>query len=115
MAGNGKPQLVKNIFSQQSNVAAGEAVDASVVQDKTALTRGRTALAQPEPQKIVTRSHPLNNNLQRSKKHGSTKRKTVHLVLWVKPIVKAELKHIADRKGLSLSQSGAAFLKRSLQ
>jgi hypothetical protein len=52
---------------------------------------------------------------ERSKKHGSSRRKTVHLVLWVKPIVKAELQRIAEQEGLSLSRAGGALLSRALQ
>jgi hypothetical protein len=115
MASNGKPHFLTQIFSQQSNVAAGEAGDASVRQDKTALTRGSPAAPQPEPLPNPARSHPLNNNPKRSKNHGSTKRKTVHLVLWVNPIVKAELQRIAEREGLSMSKAGGTLLERALQ
>jgi hypothetical protein len=115
MASNKNPQLLRQIFTQQSNGAADEAGRRFGGQDKTALTRGRTALAQPEPHQTPTQSHPLNNKTPRSKKHGSTKRKTVHLVLWVNPIVKAELKRIAEQEGLSLSRAGGALLARSLE
>jgi hypothetical protein len=115
MASNGKPQFFKNIFPQQSNGAAGEAGDASVRQDKTALTRGSPAAPQPAPLPNPARSHPLNNYPQRAKNHGSTKRKTVHLVLWVNPIVKAELQRIAEQEGLSMSRAGGALLARALQ
>jgi hypothetical protein len=115
MAGNGNPQLLTQVFPLQSNGAAGKRFDASVVQDKTALTRGSPASDQPEPLPKPAQSHPLNNNPQRSKKHGSTKRKTVHLVLWVNPIIKAELQRIATEEGLSMSRAGGALLARALQ
>jgi hypothetical protein len=51
---------------------------------------------------------------ERSKKHGSNKRKTVHLILWVKPIVKAELGRIAKQEGLSLSKAAGTMLVRAL-
>jgi hypothetical protein len=95
MPSNGNPQSERFVFPLQSNGAAGEAGNAAVRQDKTALTRGRTASPQPEPPHKAAQSREVNNNPQRSKKHGSTKRKTVHLVLWINPIVKAELKRIA--------------------
>jgi hypothetical protein len=44
-----------------------------------------------------------------SKKHGSTKRKTVHLVLWVKPIVKQDElqgRHIPDTKQIQSEMVG---------
>ena len=114
MASNGKPQFVKNIFLQQSKGGLAAAVNASVRQDKTALTRGSPAADQPEPRQNPAQSHPLNNNPQRSKKHGSTKRKTVHLVLWVKPIIKTELQRIAQQEGLSLSKAAGTMLARAL-
>jgi hypothetical protein len=115
MASNGKPQFIRNVFSLQSNGAAAGAVNASVVQDKTALTRGHAATPQPEPHSSAARSHPLNTKTTRSKKHGSSKRKTVHLALWVNPIVKAELQRIAAQEGLSMSRAGGALLTRALQ
>jgi hypothetical protein len=115
MASNGKPQFLRQIFQQQPKVVVAEAVNAAVRQDKTALTRGSPASAQPEPHQKAARSQPLNNNPKRAKNHGSTKRKTVHLVLWVKPIVKAELQRLADGEGLSLSKTGGTLLERALQ
>jgi hypothetical protein len=114
MASNGKPQFVKQIFSHRSNGVLAEKLNASVGQDKTALTRGSPASPQPEPLPKPAQSHPLNNKTDRAKKHGSTKRKTVHLVLWIKPIVKAELKRIAEQEGLSLSKTAGTLLTRAL-
>jgi hypothetical protein len=114
MASNGKPQFLRNVFSLQSNVEAGEAGDASVRQDKTALTRGSPNVVQPEPLLKPAQSHPLNTKTTRAKKHGSNKRKTIHLVLWVKPIVKADLQRIADQEGISLSKAAGTLLTRAL-
>jgi hypothetical protein len=91
MASNGNPQFLKQIFSQQSNGAVIERLQRFGGQDKTALTRGRAASRQPEPVHKAAQSRGVNTKAQRTKKHGSNKRKTVHLVLWVNPIVKAEL------------------------
>ena len=57
----------------------------------------------------------MNTKTPRTQKHRSAKQRTVQLILWVNPIVKEALQRIAKREGLSLSKSGAAFLKRSLQ
>jgi hypothetical protein len=95
LASNGKPQFERFVFSLQSNDAAGEAGRRFGGQDKTALTRGTPNVVQPEPHHTPARSQPLNSKSTRTKKHGSTKRKTVHLVLWVNPIVKAALQRIA--------------------
>jgi hypothetical protein len=102
MASNRKPQSVNNVFSQQANGAVTERLQRFDGQDKTAL-------------RSSARSQPLNNNPERTKKHGSNKRKTVHLVLWVNPIVKAELQRIAKQEGLSMSRAGGELLERSLQ
>ncbi len=48
------------------------------------------------------------------RQHSRT-RQTVKVTLWVKPMVKAELQRRADREGLSLSATGAAFLEKALQ
>jgi hypothetical protein len=115
MASNGKPQLTTQVFSLRSNVAATEALDASVRQDKTALTRGHAATPQPQPLRKAAQSREVINKPERTKKHGSKNRKTVHLVLWVNPIVKTALQRIADREGLSMSKAGSALLSRALQ
>jgi hypothetical protein len=115
MTSNGKPQLLKNIFSLQSNGAAGERVDASVVQDKARFARNRAGTRQPAPETKYTRAKPLNSTLPRSQNRPTHTKRTKKLTLWVEPIVKEELDRIAKREGLSLSKSGAAFLKRSLQ
>jgi hypothetical protein len=80
-----------NIFSLQANGAAGDAGRRFGGQDKTALTRGRAPSRQPEPLHKAAQSRGLSNKPKRTKKHGSRRRKTVHLVLWVNPIVKGEL------------------------
>src|ERR671914_385825 len=115
MASNGKPQLLRSIFSQQSNGAGDERLQRFGRQDKTALRAVHQPSRQPEPVRSKARSQRVNTKPQRSQKRSSAKRKTIHLVLWVNPIVKDELERIAKREGLSLSKSGAAFLKRSLQ
>jgi len=114
MASNGKPQLAKNIFQQQPKAVINHQPHGGVGQDKTALTRGSPASPQPEPLQKPAQSQPLNNKTDRAKKHGSSKRKTVHLVLWVKPIVKAELQRIAQQEGLSLSKTAGTMLARAL-
>jgi hypothetical protein len=61
------------------------------------------------------RPHPLSSNATRSKNKPRPKRKTVHLTLWVDPIVKRELQRIAEQEGVTVSKTGAAFLKQALQ
>src|SRR5947207_3035142 len=45
----------------------------------------------------------------------STKRKTVHVTLWVKPEIKSELKRVAEQEGLSISQVGGSFLQEAIR
>ena len=39
----------------------------------------------------------------------------MHLTLWVRPVVKAELERIAEQEQLSVSSVGAAFLEKAIQ
>jgi hypothetical protein len=86
-----------------------------VRQDKGVPTSARIASTQPAPPEKVMRQHQMNSNNSRSQKKSSTRRKTVHLTLWVKPVVKAELERIAEQEGLSVSATGGAFLEKALQ
>jgi hypothetical protein len=115
MPNNGKPQSLKNIFSLQSNGAAGEAVNASVRQDKARIASARVASPQPAAVTKITRAQPLNNNPSRSQNNPVHKTRAVHLDLWVSPIVKAELQRIAKLEGLSVSKVGSALLEKALQ
>jgi hypothetical protein len=115
MASNGKPQFLRHVFSLQSNGAAGEAIDASVRQDKARIASARTGTPQPAAVAHTSRAKPLRPNDTRTPNGNVAKSSTVHLDLWVNPIVKAELQRIAEQEGLSMSKAGAAFLERALQ
>ncbi len=45
----------------------------------------------------------------------SLKRQTVQVTLWVKPAVKAELKRLAEKEGLSVSKVSGAFLAEAIR
>ena len=115
MTSNGKPHFSKNVFQNQTKSFSQPQTHGDVVQDKTARTRGRAATNQPEPREKPARLRGMSNPTTRSKKHGSSKRKTVQLILWVKPIVKAELQRLAAQEGLSLSRAAGALLERALE
>src|SRR6266702_7438513 len=85
-----------------------------VWQDNSTPQRDRAASPQPAPHKNEMRPHQLSTNPSRSQTLPK-KRKTVHLTLWVKPSIKAELQRIAEQKALSISITGAAFLESALQ
>jgi hypothetical protein len=86
----GYPQSLLNLFSLQANGAAAGAENAAVVQDKGRIASARSHLSQPAPLATGHRPHHLNRKPPRSQKHRSTKRKTIHLVLWVNPIVNTD-------------------------
>jgi hypothetical protein len=115
MTSNGKPQLLTQIFSQQPNGGAAEAFNAAVRQNKGRIASARTRTPQPAPQKYPLRAQALHTNTARSQKKPTPKRKTVQLTLWIEPIVKRELQRIAQAEGLTVSKTGAAFLKQALQ
>jgi hypothetical protein len=115
MAGNGKPQLLRNIFQNQSKGGVANAVNASVRQDKGRISSARTGTPQPAPHTKPLRPHRLNTATARSKNKPKPKRKTVHLTIWIDPIVKGELQRIAKAEGLTVSKTGSAFLERALQ
>jgi hypothetical protein len=115
MAINKKSQSLPNRFSQQSKDTLLDRTNATIRQDKGRLKSARIASAQPAPHEHVMRPQQLDNNTSRSQNRPNPKRKTVHLTLWVKPIVKGELQRIAEQEGLSVSKVGSAFLERAIQ
>jgi hypothetical protein len=115
MASNRRPQFSTNIFQNQSNRVLADAGKRFGRQDKARIASAQVRTRQPAPRTKFTRAKPLNSTLPRSQNRLTRNRRTKKLTLWVEPIVKEELERIAKREGLSLSKSGAAFLKRSLQ
>jgi hypothetical protein len=122
MANTVQPHFHQNVFlrqshsviKQQTNLGLGQ-TNLGVGQDKGALKRARRATDQPAPRGTVTRSQELNNDTPRSQNNPTPKRKTIHLTLCVKPIVKTELKRLAEQEGLSVSSVGAAILEKGMQ
>lgn len=110
-----QPHFSQNVFLRQSHSVIRQQQNLGVRQDKGAVKRARIATNQPAPRVQVTRSQELNNDTPRSQNKRKPKRKTVHLTLWVKPIVKTELKRLAGQEGLSVSSVGAAFLEKAMQ
>ena len=123
MANTVQPHFSQNVFLNQSHSVIKQQQNLGVRQDKGASKRARIATIQPAPREKVTRSQQLNNDTPRSQNKPNPKRKTVQLTLWVKPVVKAELKRIAEQesnkkkeeKEVSISAVGGAFLEKALQ
>ncbi len=115
MANNEQPQSSQDSLPRRSYTANAQQPQGGVRQDKGVLTNARTASRQPAPQKEYMRAHETNSNNPRSQNRPAPKRKTVHLTLWVKPVVKAELKRIAESEGLSVSSAGGTFLEEAIR
>ncbi len=90
-------------------------VNASVRQDKARIASARTASGQPAAVKHASRAQPLRPNGTRTPNWNVAKSSTVHLDLWVNPIVKAELQRLAEQEGLSMSATGAALLEAAIR
>jgi hypothetical protein len=108
-------QFLRNLFSSQSNGGGAEAGGRFGRQDKGRISSAPTGTPQPAPHENPMRPHPVSNGATRSKNSPKPKRQTVHLTIWVDPIVKGELQRIAKAEGLTVSKTGAAFLKQALQ
>ncbi len=108
-------QSPHNVFTRQSDTANGQQPRSGVWQDNPTPHTARIASPQPAPRKKTMRPHDMNSKHSRTQNRPTPKRKTVHLTLWVKPVVKAELERIAEREGLSVSRAGGAFLEKAVQ
>jgi hypothetical protein len=114
MASNGTPHLLTEIFSQQAIVAAGSVRDAAVSQDKGRIKSARSRTDQPAPRDTQQRPNQQHSAPPRTQTAATAKQKTIHLTLWVNPIVKEELQRIATREGLIVSKVGAAVLQQAI-
>lgn len=115
MANTIQPHFGQDVFLRQSHSIIKQQPNLGVGQDKGASKGARIATDQPAPRGRVTRSQELSNDTPRSQNNPTPKRKTIHLTLWVKPIVKTELKRLAEQEGLSVSSVGAAILEKGMQ
>jgi hypothetical protein len=91
MPNNGNHQLVTDIFSLQANGAAATQPAVQVVQDKGRIKSARSHPSQPAPLGTTLRPNQPNKTAPRAQKILTRKPNTVHLTLWVNPIVKEEL------------------------
>ena len=115
MASNGNPQSERFVFPLQSNVAAAEAGNAAVRQDKARISSARIGTRQPAPETKRTRARQLNPNTTRSHPLSNQHQRAVKVTAWCDPIVKAELQRIAAQEGLTLSAVTSALLKQALR
>src|SRR2546429_2792903 len=115
MVNTAHTQSLHNVFERQRHSANGQQPRRGVWQDNPTPHAARRASPQPAPHKKAMRPQTMNSNPHRSQNRPTAKRKTVHLTLWVKPVVKAELERIAEQEGVSVSRAGGAFLEQALQ
>jgi hypothetical protein len=115
MASNGKPQFLRQIFTQQANMAAANAGGRFGRQDKARISSARRGTPQSASRPTPLRAQPLNRKASRSQNRPTPKRNTVQLTLWINPLVKGELQRLAAQEGLTVSKTGAAFLEQALQ
>jgi hypothetical protein len=115
MASTKNHQSAKNIFQQQPKALINHQPHGDVVQDKGRISSAPRGTPQPAPQTNPLRPHRLTNGATRSQNRPDPKRHTVRLTLHVDPIVKRELQRLAAQEGLTVSKTGAAFLKQALQ
>src|SRR4051812_39931595 len=115
MVNTAHTQSWQSVFERRVHSANGQQPQGGVWQDNPTPSAARTASAQPAPRKKPMRPQTMNTPPARSQNKPTANRKTVHLTLWVKPVVKTELERIAESEGLSISSVGAAFLEKAIQ
>ena len=115
MVNTAPTQLSRNALPRRDRSANVEQLLRGVGQDNPTPPPARAASPQPAPPKKDMRPTPKETNTARTQQGKALRRKTVHLTIWVRPVVKAELGRIAESEGVSVSATGAAFLEKALQ
>src|SRR6185436_18610904 len=111
---NGHHQIAQEVFSKQTNLATEGRPLRGVGQDKDASDRVRQDSAQPAPRRDGARARPAGSSVARSQNPSSTRRRE-RVTIWVEREVKAEVDRIARQEGLSVSATGAAFLREAVR
>ena len=108
-------QTAQTIFPRRSYTRSVQQPRSGVGQDNPTPPPARIATTQPAPPKNTMRPTQQQTKTTRTQQGKALRRKTVHLTVWVRPVVKAELARIAESEGLSVSSVGAAFLEKAIQ
>jgi hypothetical protein len=74
----------------------------------------RQASGQPAPRPTGERARPPGSSVARSQK-ATRKRRLERVTIWVEREVKSEVDRIARQEGLSVSATGAAFLREAVR
>ena len=115
MLNNHPIQFSQTIFPRRSSLRSVKQPLSGVWQDNPTPPPARTASPQPAPPKKGMRPTPKETKTTSTHQGNRKNRKTIHLTLWVRPVVKAELERIAEQEKVSVSSAGAAFLEKALQ
>src|SRR3712207_1267825 len=105
----------RDIFSQQLPPAGQQRPPLGVRQDKDRATSARSTSPQPDPVTNSTRAKHLENTHVRSHNRSLLHQPAEKVTSWIPSLLKAELVRIAERNGLSLSQTIAALLEKLIQ
>jgi hypothetical protein len=111
---NGQHRITQEIFSNQHYLATEGRPLGGVGQDKGAAERVRRDSGQPVPRPAGGRTRPVVSSVARSQK-PSRKRRLERVTIWVEREVRAEVDRIARQEGLSVSATGAAFLREAVR
>ena len=111
---NGQHRFTQEIFSNQSYRATKGRPLRGVGQDKGAAERVRQDSSQPVRAPAGERTRPAGSFVARSQKQSRTRR-LERVTVWVEREVKAEVDRIARQEGLSISATGAAFLREAVR
>ena len=109
------PRSTRTVLLSQSGDTLSAQPLRGVRQDKRGLEAARKSLKQPARTHTPAARIGLNNPVARSQNHFSPNAPLVQLPLHVKPIVKAEVKRMAEINGISASAQGAALLEEILR
>jgi hypothetical protein len=109
------PQSVRNGLRSPSDDTLSAQPLRGVRQDKRGFTSARKSIKQPARIPTPAARIALNNGLSRVQNAFSATAPKVQLPLHVKPIVKAEVKRLAEINGISPSAQGAALLEEILR
>jgi hypothetical protein len=109
------PQFSRNRLRSPSHETFSAQPLRGVRQDKRGLSSARKSIKQPARIHTPAARIAVNNTSDRSQNHFSANAPLVQLPLWVKPIVKAEVKRMAEINGISPSAQGADLLEEILR
>ena len=96
MPNTNHPHAAQNISVRRSETIITSQPAGGVRQDKGATRRARIATRQPAPTKNGMRPQAANITSPQTLPTHPSNHKTVHLTLWVKPLVKAEVQQPHD-------------------